>query len=72
MNALICAFARSPFHFAKKGRLATVRPDTLAAQVVTTPLQRTDIDRWPGVRRSVLAAQCIGGGKGTATGLERP
>ncbi|MDR3066039.1 MAG: thiolase family protein [Comamonas sp.] len=44
MKAVIAAYARSPFHFARKGRLAGVRPDTLAAQVVQGLLQRTDLD----------------------------
>jgi len=44
MKAVIAAYARSPFHFARKGRLAEVRPDTLAAQVVQGLLQRTDLD----------------------------
>lgn len=44
MKALISAYARSPFHFARKGALAEVRPDTLAAQVVSGLLQRTGID----------------------------
>jgi len=44
MKAVIAAYARSPFHFARKGRLADVRPDTLAAQVVRGLLQRTDLD----------------------------
>ncbi|MBO1011977.1 thiolase family protein [Achromobacter sp. SD115] len=44
MKAVIAAFARSPFHFARKGRLADVRPDTLAAQVVQGLLLRTDLD----------------------------
>lgn len=44
MKAVISAYARSPFHFARKGRLAEVRPDTLAAQVVQGLLQRTDLD----------------------------
>jgi acetyl-CoA acyltransferase len=35
MKAAISAYAGSPFHFAKKGALAEVRPDTLAAQVRT-------------------------------------
>lgn len=35
MDALICAEAHTPFHFARKGALAEVRPDTLAAQVIT-------------------------------------
>src|SRR3989344_6029929 len=44
MKALITAYVRSPFHFARKGALADMRPDTLAAQVVTGLLQRTGID----------------------------
>ena len=44
MKAVISAYARSPFHFAKKGALAAMRPDTLAAQVVRGLLARTDLD----------------------------
>jgi len=44
MKAVISAYARSPFHFAKKGALAEVRPDTLAAGVVRGLLQRIDLD----------------------------
>ena len=44
MKAVIGAYARSPFHFARKGRLAEVRPDTLAAEVVKALLQRTGLD----------------------------
>jgi acetyl-CoA acyltransferase len=44
MRAVIAAYARSPFHFAKKGALAGVRPDTLAAQVVVGLLDRVDLD----------------------------
>jgi len=44
MKAVISAYARSPFHFAKKGALTEVRPDTLAADVVKGLLQRTDLD----------------------------
>jgi len=44
MKAVIAAYNRSPFHFAKKGALAEVRPDTLAAQVVQGLLKRTDVD----------------------------
>ncbi|WP_295374456.1 thiolase family protein [Pseudacidovorax intermedius] len=44
MKAVIAAYARSPFHFARKGRLAEVRPDTLAAGVVQGLLQRTGLD----------------------------
>jgi acetyl-CoA acyltransferase len=44
MKALIAAYARSPQHFARKGALAEVRPDTLAAQIVTGLLQRAHLD----------------------------
>ena len=44
MKAVIAGYVRSPFHFAKKGALAGIRPDTLAAQVVGGLLQRTDLD----------------------------
>jgi len=44
MKAVISAYARSPFHFAKKGALAGVRPDTIAAQVVSGLLKRADLD----------------------------
>ncbi|MCL4678734.1 MAG: thiolase family protein [Alphaproteobacteria bacterium] len=33
-SAVICAFKRSPMHFANKGALAKVRPDDMAAEVV--------------------------------------
>jgi acetyl-CoA acyltransferase len=44
MKALIAAYARSPQHFARKGALAQVRPDTMAAQVVSGLLERTRLD----------------------------
>lgn len=44
MKALISAYARSPFHFSRKGALAEVRPDTLAAQVVQGLVARTGLD----------------------------
>jgi acetyl-CoA acyltransferase len=40
MDAYLVDWARSPFHFARKGRLAALRPDDLAAQVVRALLQR--------------------------------
>ncbi len=52
MKAVISAYARSPFHFAKKGALAEVRPDTLAAGVVRGLLQRTDLD--PALREDII------------------
>lgn len=45
MKAVIANYARSPFHFAKKGRLAGVSPDDRAAQVVQGLLQRMRLDR---------------------------
>lgn len=44
MKAVVAAYARSPFHFAKKGRLASLRPDAMAAQVVQGLLQRCRVD----------------------------
>jgi len=41
---VIAGYARSPFHFAKKGGLARVRPDELAASVVRGLVERTGID----------------------------
>jgi acetyl-CoA acyltransferase len=43
-NVVIAGYARSPFHFAKKGALARVRPDELCAQVITGLLERVKID----------------------------
>src|ERR1700684_2738640 len=44
MKAVIAAYARSPQTFSRKGPLAAVRPDTMAAQVVKGLLERTRID----------------------------
>jgi len=44
MKAVIAGYARSPFHFARKGALAGTRPDDLAAQVVRGLLDRTGLD----------------------------
>jgi len=44
MKAVIAAYARSPQTFARKGPLAQVRPDTMAAQVVKGLLERTRLD----------------------------
>ncbi|MSO65268.1 MAG: thiolase family protein [Alphaproteobacteria bacterium] len=43
-NVVIAGYVRSPFHFAKKGQLAKVRPDEIAGQVVRALVQRTGID----------------------------
>ncbi len=44
MKAVIGAYARTPFHFATKGRLASLRPDEMAAQLVRGLLQRCCVD----------------------------
>lgn len=44
MKAVIAGYARSPFHFARKGALADVRPDVLTAQVVQGLMKRVDLD----------------------------
>jgi acetyl-CoA acyltransferase len=41
---VIAGYARSPFHFANKGDLVKVRPDELAAQVVSALLARTGVN----------------------------
>ncbi|MDH4559958.1 thiolase family protein [Pseudomonas sp. BN411] len=43
-SIVIAGYARSPFHFAKKGGLINLRPDDLAAQVVKGLVNRLDID----------------------------
>ena len=43
-NVLIAGYARSPFTPARKGELAKVRPDDIAAQVVRALVERTGID----------------------------
>lgn len=43
-SIVIAGFARSPFHFAKKGGLINIRPDDLAGQTVKGLVDRLDID----------------------------
>ena len=43
-SIVIAGYARSPFHFAKKGSLAGVRADDLAAEVVRVLVARTGVD----------------------------
>lgn len=43
-KAVIAGYVRTPFHFAKKGRLAGTRPDDLAAITLKGLVQRLDID----------------------------
>lgn len=42
--AVIAGFARSPFHFARKGALINLRPDDLAAQVLRGLVDRLGLD----------------------------
>jgi acetyl-CoA acyltransferase len=43
-RVVIAAYARSPFHFARKGELARVRPDDLAGGVVRALVERAGVD----------------------------
>jgi acetyl-CoA acyltransferase len=43
-SVVIAGYARSPFHFAKKGDLTRVRADDLAAQVVAALVERSKVD----------------------------
>ncbi|MHA1152250.1 MAG: thiolase family protein [Alphaproteobacteria bacterium] len=43
-SVVIAGYARSPFHFAKKGALTKLRPDEMAAQVVRGLLDKTGVD----------------------------
>ncbi len=43
-SIVIAGFARSPFHFAKKGGLINIRPDDLAAQVLQGLVGKLDLD----------------------------
>src|SRR6478672_11095089 len=42
-NVVIAGYARSPFTPARRGGLARVRPDDLAAQVIRALIERTKI-----------------------------
>jgi len=42
-SAVICAYKRTPFHFATKGALAGVRPDDLAAAAVKAAVQASGV-----------------------------
>jgi len=43
-NIVIVGYVRSPFHFARKGDLAKVRPDEMAGQVVRALIERTGVN----------------------------
>ena len=81
MKALICGYARFPFHLARKGLLANTGPDELTAQTAmghplgaararTTGKAACLLAHTGG--RHALATQCIGGGQGIAIVLEKP
>ncbi len=44
MKAVLASYARTPFHFARKGAFATTRPESLTAQLVKGLISRADID----------------------------
>jgi acetyl-CoA acyltransferase len=43
-GAVIAGFARTPFHFSRKGGLIGVRPDDLAAVAITGLVEKTGVD----------------------------
>jgi acetyl-CoA acyltransferase len=43
-NVVIAGYVRSPFHLARKGDLAKVRPDEMAGQVVKALIERTGVN----------------------------
>ena len=43
-NVVIAGYVRSPFHLARKGELVKVRPDDLAAQVVSGLVEKTGVN----------------------------
>lgn len=43
-SVVICGYKRTPFHFANKGALAKVRPDDMAAEVVTALIKQTGVN----------------------------
>jgi acetyl-CoA acyltransferase len=51
-SIVIAGFARSPFHFAKKGALIDIRPDDLAAHTLRGLVNKLDLD--PGAIEDVI------------------
>ncbi|HEY0902157.1 MAG TPA: acetyl-CoA C-acyltransferase, partial [Micavibrio sp.] len=43
-SVVICGYKRSPFHFANKGALAKIRPDDIAATVVSALIKDTGVN----------------------------
>ena len=44
-NVVISGYVRSPFTLARKGKLANIRPDELASQVVRELIERTGVEK---------------------------
>lgn len=44
-SVVICAYKRSPFHFANKGALVSVRPDDMAAAVVKALIEEAGVNK---------------------------
>lgn len=44
ISVVIAGYARSPFHFARKGALVDIRPDDLAAAVLKGLVEKLDLD----------------------------
>jgi acetyl-CoA acyltransferase len=44
VQTVIAGFARTPFHFARKGALVDIRPDDLAAVAIKGVLEKTGVD----------------------------
>lgn len=66
-DALVCTYVRTPFHFARKGALAEVRPDTLVAHVIAALVERAGID--PATLEDVIAGCAIPRARRATTSL---
>lgn len=44
-SVVICGYKRTPFHFANKGALAKIRPDDMAASVITALIEETGVKK---------------------------
>lgn len=53
ISTVIAGYARSPYHFARKGQLAGIRPDDMAAQVVKGLMDKLGLD--PALIEDVIA-----------------
>ena len=59
MKALITAYVRTPFHFARKGALASVRPDTLAARLMRSLVEQLHLNHTARLFRLVRQDCCL-------------